>query len=551
MVPTVNVSGDWETVVEGPAREELERAVLPEYLRGQRWFGGKGRRIDMVRFLDWGGLVPDERRFFATLLEVRSVDGNSELYFLPLGVSSGDSAARMLQSQQTWQIARLTGPAGEALLHDALADDDTCLSVIEAIGAQRELVMQHGRIRTFSTTEYSSLIDGNVRTMPVSLGPGKSSNSLIFYGQRLMLKLFRHLESGINPEFEIGRFLTEGRLFQRIPRVAGAIEYHRSGSEPIMLAILQSFVANDGDGWHHAIDQLGRYYERVSSGEVITPERRTLLELAELSPPSPVVEAVGGYLDSARVLGRRTAEMHQALSVDTSNPDFAPEPFTPQDAALLQDSIRARAESALTTLQDNLEQLPKAVVQLAQQLLGRLKGERPTLAGWWGSYQPADAARSPSFKIRCHGDYHLGQVLRVQDDYVIIDFEGEPMRTVAERRAKQSPLKDVAGMLRSYHTAAYAGLFSFTQNQPEAFARLRPWAELWFQWVSAAFLREYRAGARGQSFVPNDGRAFGELLNAFMLEKNFYELLYELNNRPDWVRIPVRGILNYLETAAS
>ncbi len=560
MIPTVKVSGGWETVVEGPAREELERAVLPEYLRGQRWFGGKGRRIDSVRFLDWGGLAPDERRFFATLLEVRFVDGNSELYFLPLGVSSGDRAAGMMQSQQTWLIARLTGPEGEAFLHDALADEDTCLSLIETIGAQRELAMQHGRIRAFPTTEYSSLIEGRIRTMPVTRAPAKSSNSLIFYGQRLMLKLFRRLECGINPEFEIGRFLTERHLFQRIPRVGGAIEYQvnvaesrsdsecTSGasaphSEPITLAILQSFVPNEGDGWQHAMDQFGRYYRRASSSETIAPEHRTLLELAELSPPSSAVELIGGFMDSARVLGRRTAEMHQALSIDASNPDFAPEPFTPHDASILQDSIRARAESALAALHDNLDQLPRDVVPVARQLLEK----SPEIMRHLGS---DPSVHSGAVKIRCHGDYHLGQVLRVQDDYVLIDFEGEPMRTVAERRAKQSPLKDVAGMLRSYHTAAYAGLFSFTQNQPEAFARLRPWAELWFQWVSAAFLREYRAGARGHSFVPNDAPAFAELLDAFMLEKNFYELLYELNNRPDWVRIPVRGILNYLESVS-
>jgi maltose alpha-D-glucosyltransferase/alpha-amylase len=550
MIPTVNVRGGWETVVDGPAREELERAVLPEFLRQQRWFGGKGRRIQTVRFVDWGGLTPAAKRVFATLLEVRFVDGNSELYFLPLGISSGETAARMQQSRQPWLIARLIGAEGEALLHDAVADDDTCMSLIEAIGAERELAMQHGRIRGFPTAEYPSLVGDDGETMAVSRGPAKSSNSLIFYGRRLMLKLFRRLESGINPEFEIGRFLTEGHIFPRIPRVAGAIEYHPSDSEPIMLAILQSFVVNDGDGWQHALDQLGRYYQRASCSEAIVPDRRTLLELSESFPPPTIVEAMGGYLDAAALLGQRTAEMHYALSANPRNPDFAPEPFTPQDAAILQDSIRARAEIALAALRDNLEQLPPDVGSLARQLLERMKGERPASAGWWGTCQPADAGRSPSFKIRCHGDYHLGQVLRVDDDYVIIDFEGEPMRPVAERRAKQSPLKDVAGMLRSYHTAAYAGLFAFTHNQPEAFAHLRPWAELWFGWVSAAFLRDYRAGARDQAFVPDDTTAFAELLDAFMLEKIFYELQYELNNRPDWVRIPLRGILTLLETAS-
>ncbi|HEY7329516.1 MAG TPA: putative maltokinase [Gemmataceae bacterium] len=548
MVPTVNVTGGWETVMEGPAREKLERTVLPEFLRAQRWFGGKGRRIETVRFVDWGGLPPAENRVFALLLEVRFVDGKSDLYFLPLGISSDDSAARMQQTRQPWLIARLTGVEGEALLHDALADDDTCMSLMEAIGTQREFALRHGRIRPFPTTEFPSLVGDEGQKMSVSRGPAKSSNTLIIYGQSLLLKLFRHPESGVNPEFEIGRFLTEGRLFQRIPRVGGAIEYHRPDSEPFMLAILESFVVNQSDGWHHALDQLGHYFERASNPDAAPPNRRSLLELAASAPPPAVEKAIGGYLDAAATLGRRTAEMHHALSADPSNPDFNPEPFTPQDAAALHDSIRARGENALAALRDNLEQLPQDTISSARQLLDM--GERAALAGWWGVYQPVNAGRSPSWKIRCHGDYHLGQVLRVADDYVIIDFEGEPMRTVAERRAKQSPLKDVAGMLRSYHTAAYAGLFALSHDQPETFARLRPWAELWFECVSAAFLREYRAAAREQAIVPGDDAVFAELLDAFMLEKNFYELQYELNNRPDWVRIPLRGILTLLENAS-
>jgi maltose alpha-D-glucosyltransferase/alpha-amylase len=549
MIPTVNVMGGWETVMEGPAREELERTVLPEFLRGQRWFGGKGRRIETVRFVDWGGLPPAENRVFALLLEVRFADGKSDLYFLPLGISSGEAAARMQQSRQLWLIARLIGTECEALLHDALADDDTCMSLMEAIGAQREFAMRHGRIRTFPTAEFPTLVGGDGQKMSVSRGPAKSSNTLINYGQRLLLKLIRHPESGINPEFEIGRYLTEGRLFQRIPRVAGAIEYHRPGSEPFLLAILQSFVVNQGDGWQHALDLLGQYYERASNTDAIVPERHSLLELTASAPPPAVEEAIGGYLGAAATLGRRTAEMHHALSADPRDPHFAPEPFTPRDVAALHDSIRARGEIALAALRDNLEQLPQETIVPARQLLDM--GEQPTLAGWWGAYQPTEAGHSPSWKIRCHGDYHLGQVLRVADDYVIIDFEGEPMRTVAERRAKQSPLKDVAGMLRSYHTAAYAGLFAFRHDQPGVFARLRPWAELWFEWVSAAFLREYRAATREQAIVPGDATAFAELLDAFMLEKNLYELEYELNNRPDWVRIPLRGILTLLENASS
>lgn len=539
MIPTVRVTGGWESVVEGAAREVLERNVFPGFLQGQRWFGGKGRRIASVRFMDWGGLPPSERQVFALLLEVRFADGKSDLYFLPIGVSAGKTAARTQQSMQPWLIARLKGPEGEALLHDALADNDTCMSLMTAIGEKRESVTRSGRIRAFPTTAFSSLVGDDVAALPPERSPAKSSNSLIFYGRRLMLKLFRRLESGINPEFEIGRFLTEGRIFQRIPRAAGAIEYHRTGSEPITLAILQSFVANEGDGWQHALEELARYYERITSrmsaGDSMAWDDRPLLERAESAPPPAITEAIGPYLNAAGLLGRRTAELHRALASDASHPDFAPEPITAEDVVLLRESIRTQAENALAALRDNFDRLPKDVVPSARLLLERGREEL-------GQLERREPLHVRAVKIRCHGDYHLAQVLRVDNDYVLIDFEGEPTRTVAERRAKQSPLKDVAGMLRSYHYAAYAGLFAFTRDRQQDFGRLQPWAELWFQWTSAAFLRDYRTGVGGNDFVPADATAFSELLDAFMLDKMFYELNYELNNRPDWVGIPLRSI---------
>jgi len=397
-----------------------------------------------------------------------------------------------------------------------------------------------GQVRAFPTTAFAELHGDANQPLTVTRGPATSSNSLLFYEQRLLLKLFRRLESGINPDFEIGRFLTESKRFERIPHVAGAIEYHRTNSEPITLAILQSFVVNQGDGWRHAVDELGHYYERASGVAPIPPDDRHLLELAESAPPG-AVEVIGSYLEAAKMLGRRTAEMHQALAADAHNADFAPEPFTPLDGRVLWSSIREQAESALAVLRENLDRLPQELGSSAERLLDQIPD---VLRG--AKQEPLlhiDAA-----KIRCHGDYHLGQVLRVENDYVILDFEGEPVRSVAERRAKQSPLKDVAGMLRSYHYAAYAGLFAFTRNRPEDFSRFAPWAELWSRGVSAAFLQAYRSATKGESFVPARSTSFAALLDAFRLDKVFYELNYELNNRPDWVGIPLRGILTLLQT---
>jgi maltose alpha-D-glucosyltransferase/alpha-amylase len=537
-LPTVTVESGWETVVEGKARAELERVVLPEFLRQQRWFGGKGRRIASTHFADWTAWRIGKSLVFPLLLEVRFADDKRDFYFLPLGVTPG------ADPRHAGPIARLFGLHGTALLHDAADDEDACLSLLAMIGDRREWSMNAGRIVAFPTAAFASLRGDAGQKLAVERGPATSSNTLIFYGDRLLMKLFRRLESGINPDFEVGRFLTEGRRFDRIPQVGGAIEYHRANAEPITLAILQARVANRGDGWRHALDELSRYYPRAAQANYLAADKRPLLALADATPPPAVSDAIGDYLLAAATLGQRTAEMHRALSADAHNPAFAPEPFAPEDSDIPYKSIREQAENTLSTLRDNLDRLPSDVRAPARQLLDQDVETLP-------SAESDKPIRVRAAKIRCHGDYHLGQVLRVDGDYVILDFEGEPVRTVAERRAKQSPLKDVAGMLRSYHYAAYAGLFAFAQQQPDKLERFAPFAELWFQWVSAAFLRAYREAANGAAFWPAETTEVAALLDAFLLDKAFYELNYELNNRPDWVRIPLRGILTLLEKGST
>ena len=231
--------------------------------------------------------------------------------------------------------------------------------------------------------------------------------------------------------------------------------------------------------------------------------------------------------------------MHLALASDPSDPDFAPEPITPADLDVVRDEILAQGRKAFAALDGNVGRLTREVAADARRLLETGPATLDRLAASAGDV-PAAA------KTRIHGDYHLGQVLRAGDDYVIIDFEGEPTRTVEERREKFSPVRDVAGMLRSYHSAAYAGLFAFTETRPDDFATLEPWADLWFRWTSAAFLGAYLETAAGAAFVPRRPEEFAALLDRFMLAKALYELVYELNNRPDWVRIPLRGILALL-----
>ncbi len=251
---------------------------------------------------------------------------------------------------------------------------------------------------------------------------------------------------------------------------------------------------------------------------------------------------MGGYLEIATTLGRRTAEMHLALANDTSNRMFAPEPFTGPDLQAIGVDMTAQAHKATDALQAALRsaQLPDDVAQQARAFLASAAALME-LARGTGTIEFTAA------KIRVHGDYHLGQVLWSEGDFYILDFEGEPARSIAERREKQSPMKDVAGMLRSFSYAAYAGLFAHTASRPVEFDRLEPWARLWQTWASAAFLRGYFDTTRRAQFVPAVPAQRDALLRLFVLDKALYELNYELNNRPDWVRIPLRGVLGLLK----
>jgi maltose alpha-D-glucosyltransferase/alpha-amylase len=310
------------------------------------------------------------------------------------------------------------------------------------------------------------------------------------------------------------------------------------------VAILQGLVPKEGDAWQYTLDELEQYFERVltgqpEAGEVAVPAE-SLLDLAEEDPPRLATDLIGPYLESARLLGERTAELHVALASALDDPSFVPEPISPFAQRSIYQSMRSLTGQVFQLLRQRLPEIPEELRDDAQQLLDL---EETILQ----RFQSILGQGSTAMLIRCHGDYHLGQVLYTGKDFVIIDFEGEPARPLSERRIKRSALRDVASMLRSFHYAAYATLFNHTVSvtvRPEDIAALKPWARFWYRWVSAAFLKAYLAGASQVPFLPQGRDELEVLLDAHLLEKAIYELGYELNNRPDWIRIPLQGILD-------
>lgn len=513
--------------------------TLPEYLTRQRWFGGKARPIRDVRLVDVVPLVAD--RAFVVFLEVRYVEGPKESYLLPLvkvtGSGSGDAV-------------RLSGDGmgPHAALQDALQDEGCLQALMDALATGRRMPGLRGEIRAERSTMFDVLHGPAEVNLPPAPLRAEQSNTSIKYGDRLILKLFRRLQKGVNPDLEIGLFLTEKTQFRHVPAVAGSLEYMTRSGKQMSVGILQAYVANQGNLWDEALRSAADFYRRIESAalagtNVSSPGKRRLLDLAEQEVSSETVDFAGPFLDTARLLGERTAQLHVALASATSDPAFVPEPFTPAFRGKLSASMRALTGQALRLLRQKQQVVPERW----QGAAGRVANAEAMLMR---QMKLALQHTSSAMRTRIHGDYHLGQVLRTGADVVIIDFEGEPVRTIKERRIKRSPLQDVAGMLRSFHYAAYVPLLgpaaSETALRDAGVSEI--WASRWWEWMAGCFLRAYLETSSSSCHVPGDRKELAGLLDFHLLEKAVYELNYELNNRPDWVGIPLGGICAILDS---
>jgi maltose alpha-D-glucosyltransferase / alpha-amylase len=399
-----------------------------------------------------------------------------------------------------------------------------------------------GRLDARASSALTSVYNG--QRLASRVGSAEQSNTSILYGKQLILKLFRRLQPGENPDVEIGRFLTEVARFQRIPPFLGDISIRPEGGQRTTIAMLQGLVANQGDGWQWFLDQLPDFFTAVAALEPPPESAPAGFTNRQESHPA-VMKHAGRTMEAAALLGRRTAEMHLALATPSDDGAFTAEPFTPEDLARDARRIDTQIVTALDALKSKLPSLVDAIEVDAALLLSRRR-ELIRRA------HAIEHLHAPGKRIRIHGDYHLGQTLRTggenqPGDFVLLDFEGEPARHLAERRQKQSPLKDVAGMVRSFSYAAFAGLDRFTSAESEGIAVSEAhaaWAKLWQNSASSSFLDAYCStiGAGGDLLPPPQQAQ--ELFTAYLLEKALYELLYELNNRPTWLRIPIGGILS-------
>jgi maltose alpha-D-glucosyltransferase/alpha-amylase len=524
-------------------------AVLTRWMLARRWFRGKARTIKSSGIRDTIGVPSGSHEAVVVLFEVEYTEGEPEVYVIPLAIRGASAGETLLAEQPAAGIAQVPPKRGRAqpgYLVDATALPDFASALLEAIRGRRRFKGAGGELagRPFPALRTLGGAAGKaLRATPIR---SEQSNSSVVLGQRLILKLYRIISGGTNPDLEIGRYLTE-RGFDHVPAVAGAVDYRTPGAEPGTAAILQAFVPNQGDLFEYTLDALGGYFERAAA--YVLPPGPTalgsaaLLEAAYGDPPEVALDAIQSYLDTARLLGTRTGELHRVLAADGRDPAFAPEPFTELYQRSVYQAIHATARQSLRLLSRRMPSLDGPAAATAGEVLGVADEIDARLRALYR--RKLDGERT-----RVHGDFHLGQVLHTGRDLLIIDFEGEPARPLGERRLKRSPLVDVAGMIRSFHYAAYGALMRTELGAPvrdEDAETLMPWVRYWYRWVSAAFLRGYLEATADASFLPADDADKAVLLDAFLIQKAGYELGYELNNRPDWVAIPLRGLLELLD----
>jgi maltose alpha-D-glucosyltransferase / alpha-amylase len=481
------------------------------------------------------------------LVDVQYVEESTETYVLPVTMLEGAAAQQLLDEHPAAVIAEVQpdeGPA--AIIADAGYVPTFRASLLDAIHGRRRFKGMRGELHGAASGRLRRAV-GEMEERHGRLLGAEQSNTSLVYGRDVVVKLYRRLEEGTSLDVELGEFLGE-QGFANTPAVLGSLDYrHEPGATSRTLAVAQEFVTNEGDAWELTLDAVGEFYERAAAtAEAPAPTDasvRALLRMAADGPSQHARTLVGPYLEEARLLGERTGEMHTVLASDRSNASFAPEEFTLFYQRSLYQSLRNLSGRVLQQLAGAQDTMSGSAQGAAQEVLGL---DTAILR----RFRWVTEGKVSGYRIRCHGDFHLGQVLYTGNDFFITDFEGEPIRPLSERRLKRSPLRDVAGMLRSYHYAAHAALFDHEARshvrQSERTA-MEWWARCWYAFVSAAFLNGYLTIMAPAGVLPSAADELANLLDIYVLEKAIYELGYELGNRPDWAIIPLNGILQLLE----
>jgi len=529
---------DWHRTRDVRRRRELQHAV-GTFLPAQRWYSGKNLEIasvDLEEVLPFTGTTAGA----FVIAHVSYVDGDPERYLLPLVEVEGTQAHELALLNPDAVVGARDDDS--RLVVDATADADTFTCALRELTGRRRPASEYGLVAHAAPALTRALRSGT----PARVLRADQSNSAGMIGELAFAKVIRRLEPGLNPDVEITQALSEAG-FEHAPRLIGFSSLRRGRRPELTLGVFTELVHHEGDAWSATLDRLGTLLEEVLAEKLTPPRRRTAVDAAlrHREPPEELVERAGGSLDDAHRLGEITASMHRALAT-IERPGFGAEPFTTLIRRSLYQSFRNEIRRTVQVLR-RPDRLPENIQDDAATIVGAEATLLERATAW-------RERRFRGARIRIHGDYHLGQVLWTGRDFMVLDFEGEPTRPIGERRLRYSPLRDVAGMLRSYH---YAGARAVEQLRERGLvgdddtALVDAWSEVWETWASAAFLTGYFAGVEGLELLPDDPDDLSVLVDLYVMLKLLYEVRYELASRPSFAPIPLRRLRQLLEDGES
>ncbi len=544
-VPTIAETE--ETVFRRPENWFILEAILLNYCKSSRWFRGKLRNAWGTEIQDIVPIPFGEATAYVVLLEISYVEGESEIYTVPLCVVPDTSPDAADLAAPGMLVARLK-PRSRAvgyLLIDAMASRKFGSALLPAVKGRRSFKGGYGDIIGYPARLLRSLSLARASELEAAPVRNEESNTSLVYGNEIFFKLFRRAEDGVNPDVEISRYLTEKTTFTSFPPFAGGLEYHRRRRRPVSIGKLERYIPNEGSGWEFTVDALKRYYDGVIAHPTVEVPPVPKVSLLSLPREAPQLarDSIGAFLASAQMLGQVTADLHSALASSTDIQEFTPENFTLMYQTSLYQSLRG---FTIRTLQQLREKTGRAGTTAPELVRDVLSHETDIIE----RYNRVRESKIPAMRIRCHGDYHLAKVLYTGKSFVITDFEGEPSRSISQRRLKRSPLRDVASMIRSFHYAAHSVMSSIAPLQPRpelSLPVLQHWAQYWYTWVSAEFLYTYLEMVRETHLLPEDPKQLKVLLDAFLLDKAVYEVGFELSMDSEWIHVPLLGILQMLE----
>lgn len=526
-----NFQIEWESLLE---HEDFVKVflsdVLEDYIIKQRWYGGKASKLKYIELAEYFRLQRDGEVYYGLILEVNFVEAFYQHYFLPIAFVSDENFAKKdrilpisIKGQEGYIIDAVNLEAFRKLVFDRIAT---------AMPIDRTKVQYH-KSEVLGDAQYESS-----RFMGL-----EQSNTSIIYNEKYVLKFFRRIYSNKNPDYEMSRFLSEKKEFKNTPAYLGSINIMDSEKENITIALMNEMVPNQGDAWEFMLNELHQVFSNLNTKNInigSLPDT-TLFSRLEISDvPPQLIDWVGlSLLVKVQKLAKRTAEMHIALGSEFEETAFEPTRFNDDYTVWLKNRLLYQFQNRLNTIENNLHKLEGLALELASEFLEKKNSIRKHFVNF-------DWTKLKGERIRVHGDYHLGQILVQNDDFFILDFEGEPESTIRDRKVKQPPLKDVAGLFRSFHYAIYATIFnnndSYAQSQEDLFEA----GELLYKYLIGVFMGIYVEEIKMANLNIGYRQERIFLLEYSMLEKAVYELGYELNSRPRWAVIPLKGISNII-----